>query len=605
MKFLIVFLCVPLFYYDKLLAQPADTLANDSLKIYRDIERLAKKRPYTYLLYKAIFNLPRVEEKQEQQIKAPQYERYSGRVIRNILITTLDPLGYSIRDTSSRPRSWLEKSVNSLHKKSFNATIRNQLLFKRGDRYDPLKVKETERILRQAKHVNDVLISVVPVPNTKDSVDIIIREQDVWSLEGGAEWLPSSWSLSATQNNFFGTSHRVKESIRFDHGTGYNHYGSYTIPYIRNTFINFEAGYYYDAWHFRRSLSISRSFFSPLTRWMGGIALSRNADYDSIPFINQSYYPLRIRTAYYDYWAGYSIPIVRRGLSEEERGTSFILTGRNVSTRYMLRPAAFPDSLWSFENTQFHMLGVGLSSRTYYRDYFIYRFGVPEDVPAGRKLNVVIGQELKETSMRFYLGVDCGIGVFIPKTGYFGLHGHYGSFINQNKLEQSVLNLDLGYFTELLVINRWRVRQFVRVRSVNGFNRLGNEYIDINGDRGLRGFNSSQAIGKSKFVMNFQTQAYLPYRLLGFNFAPIVFFGLAWVGDNTAPVFSTQMFQNYGLGVLIKNEYLVWKTFQFTMGLYPYVPGKNGSVVKFNPIKTYDFRFKDFSIDRPEILPYE
>ena len=38
--------------------QVSDTTdVRDSLKVYRDIERIAKKRPLTFLLYKSIFNL--------------------------------------------------------------------------------------------------------------------------------------------------------------------------------------------------------------------------------------------------------------------------------------------------------------------------------------------------------------------------------------------------------------------------------------------------------------------------------------------------------------------------------------------------------------------
>ena len=65
-----------------------------------------------------------------------------------------------------------------------------------------------------------------------------------------------------------------------------------------------------------------------------------------------------------------------------------------------------------------------------------------------------------------------------------------------------------------------------------------------------------------------------------------------------------KMFQSYGLGLQVKNDHLVFNTFQFTLGFYPYIPGR-GTVFKTNPIKSYHFRFSDFAIDRPGILPFE
>ena len=218
---------------------------------------------------------------------------------------------------------------------------------------------------------------------------------------------------------------------------------------------------------------------------------------------------------------------------------------------------------------------------------------------------MIFGQELTQVRLRWYLGAQAGFGKHVPNVGYTSLHGYYGTFINRGRYEQSVLHAEFGYFRDLVSLKRWRLRQFVRVRSTTGVNRSGWEQLYITGVQGLRGFNSEDAKGRQRFVVNFQTQAYAPWDLLGFRIAPIVFMGVAWVGDGlTESLFSYTMYQSYGFGVLIKNEFLVWKTFQVTAALYPYVPGRNSALFKYNPLRSYDFSFREFAIDRPAVLPY-
>src|SRR5688572_28278637 len=98
-----------------------EDLKTDTLRIYHSIERFAKKKRFTHQLYKAVFNLPDTTKKKKitrNQGKVDYYERYGGRIIRNIIIQTLDPFGYKARDTAAIPRSFIQKGGNFLHNRS-------------------------------------------------------------------------------------------------------------------------------------------------------------------------------------------------------------------------------------------------------------------------------------------------------------------------------------------------------------------------------------------------------------------------------------------------------------------------------------------------------
>src|SRR5205814_8643075 len=117
----------------------------------------------------------------EEECPEPSCDVYRNRIIRNIQIVTLEPFGYSVHDTTVHQHSLLQKAGNFLHQRSTRLTIKNQLLIKKNTPLDPVKLKESERIIRQSAYVYDVLFHVEPVEGTNDSVDVVIIEQDLFS----------------------------------------------------------------------------------------------------------------------------------------------------------------------------------------------------------------------------------------------------------------------------------------------------------------------------------------------------------------------------------------------------------------------------------------
>jgi len=68
---------------------------------------------------------------------------------------------------------------------------------------------------------------------------------------------------------------------------------------------------------------------------------------------------------------------------------------------------------------------------------------------------------------------------------------------------------------------------------------------------------------------------------------------------------NSKMYWQLGVGVLIKNEYLIINTFQFSISFYPLIPGAGQNVFKMNAIKTDDFGFRNFEIGKPAIVEFQ
>jgi hypothetical protein len=64
------------------------------------------------------------------------------------------------------------------------------------------------------------------------------------------------------------------------------------------------------------------------------------------------------------------------------------------------------------------------------------------------------------------------------------------------------------------------------------------------------------------------------------------------------------MYPQLGMGVLIRNDYLVIKHFQLSFAFYPSIPGDGNNVFKANPFRSTDFGFPDFVIGKPAVLEF-
>ncbi|MFA7367992.1 MAG: hypothetical protein WC008_06755, partial [Bacilli bacterium] len=82
------------------------------------------------------------------------------------------------------------------------------------------------------------------------------------------------------------------------------------------------------------------------------------------------------------------------------------------------------------------------------------------------------------------------------------------------------------YFTNLIEIRNWKLRQFIKPQLVVGINRTDYDTLTINKEYGLKGFNSPILSGNSRLLLTSQTQLYAPWNFIGFHFGPFLTFSL-------------------------------------------------------------------------------
>jgi len=592
--------------YQFLFAQEI-SIKKDSSKIYREIEKYYKKRKFTQFVYKLIFEpvaKQKVRKSSFQKIKKQNYTRYEGKIIRDIKITTLDPFGYSDSDTTQVPNNSLAKYGNSLHLKTKKIAIQNLLLFKKNKPLDSLLIKESERLLRSQQYIRSITSTIKLV--SQDSVDVLIRVLDSWSSVPDVNLATSKSKFYLTEKNFLGIGHEFTNSYTTSLTSNKNGYSStYFIPTIRNTFINARISYAIDLdGNYAKSTTIDRPFFSPYARWGAGLAIGQNLDKLSVINENQTSEIQNSKSNFQDYWAGHSFQIFR-GNSEYHRTTNFITTARYFNKNYIEKPFLNKDSLPVYDTEKLYLIGLGISSRKFTQDKYIFNFNVVEDIASGFAYNITTGYQKKYNQYQFYAGARIAIGNYF-EFGYLSGNLEYGTFVNDGKTNQSTSSLRLVYFTNLQELGSWKFRQFIKPQLVIGNNRLNAnaDRLTLNDANGIVGFKSETLFGTKKLLIGFQTQCYSPWRVFGFRLNPYLNYTAGLLGNEASGFQRSKLYSQIGLGIIVSNDYLVFSSFQVSFSFYPNIPDGN-SLFRTNSFTTSDFGLQNFEISKPVLADYK
>ena len=589
----------------------------DTTQVYQKIEAYSKKSKFTIFLHKFIFEPSKIKTSNPIRKQEPKvYTKYEGKIIRNIHIETLDPFGYSVSDSTNKVGNWGERFGNQIHIKTSQLAVKNLLLFKRNKPLDPLEIKESERLIRQQRFVREVLITTEPIPKNADSVDIYIRVLDSWSLIPKGSISSSRTAAGFNEKNFLGTGHEFNNKFTKRLTDGKNAYRmKYEIPNINNTYIKASVAYQIDLNdHYGKSLNIDRIFYSPLTRWAGGVYIDEQFRTDSLQNEQLQHNSQNFKFNSQDFWAGYSFPIFN-GKTERERTSNLIFSARSLFVQYKESPTIEYDKINFFSDETFYLGGVGITSRQFVEDQYLFHYGIIEDVPVGKIYGITGGYQIKNNQERFYLGARASFGNYF-KWGYLSTNFEYGTFFKESKTEQTAYSFQANYFTNLFEIGKWKMRQFIKPQIIIGVNRMesfgdkltineSTNFQGINGagihganSAGIRGFDSA-IYGTKKFVLSIQTQFYSPRNIVGFRLNPFFNFSAAMLGNEDAGLTKSKLYSSIGLGVLINNDYLVFKSFQISFSFYPTIPGQGNNIFKTNSFETSDFGFQDFNFGKP------
>lgn len=582
---------------------------SDSTALYKKIERVSKKHKVTRWLYDAIFIPPsRIADTlapMRPKRRLDPYAKYAGRMVRRVDVHVLDPFGYSIDDTAHAPTNWFERVGNSLHRSTRSRVITDLMLVEPGDTLSSLAISESERVLRTSPGVNDARISVRPLTGQHDSVDLVVMVLDKWSIGVDTDLDLSSGNLALEDHNFLGLGHELQQGVFYSPDSSeIGLFGRHAIFNIGRSHVSFSLSYSTSGSADALGFSLDRPFYSPLAKWGGGLAI--NQSWNLLRYaVPDSTGPavFRLRPFSVDTWFGWSFPLVRER-SFEGQSSNIVLGARYVVTRFADRPPEAFDAVRQYHGSQLYLFSIGLSLRQYYKERYLFRFGLNEDVPEGLFIGATTGFRRQEFSGdQPYFGAEIVHAHNTDHFGYLSTSLAYGTYVDDGMASESILRAEVMYFTDPLRVGKWNLRQFVRAHAVVGFAQPSYARITFAGAE-LFGLDSDPLGGTRKLVLNLETVAYAPYDFFGFRFAPVLRIGFGTLGEEHDGLLAGRIFSAFGAGLLVRNENLLFKTFELSIGYFPLQPG-GGSNFQVNPYNNVDLRARDLAFTRPAVVPFD
>lgn len=105
---------------------------------------------------------------------------------------------------------WLFRTMNAFHVRTRERTIRWELLFAESECYDPSRITESERTLRELPYILDAGVDAEPHPD--GGYRVLVRTQDSWAASAGAAFSfdegVTLTGIRASAKNVLGTGTR-------------------------------------------------------------------------------------------------------------------------------------------------------------------------------------------------------------------------------------------------------------------------------------------------------------------------------------------------------------------------------------------------------------
>lgn len=571
---------------------------------YNNLQKKAWKNKFLTELHRLIF----ISIDTSHQIKKPQeshvrFLNYKGKHIRSINFISIEVFGQSVNDSTLKYSTWLENAANKMHIYTRSSELRKLLIQKEGDAINPFLLAENEHIIRDLPFIRDVRIIVLPDSQNNDFVDIVILTQDVYSLGVIVQPLNLSstklgiyninlWGLGHRQSNMFLIDPMKKEQLRYVEG-------HYRIENIDGLFMSGEL--HYSNYKDNKSIGfdLSRKFITSDTRVAGGISFSHNVQ----TMRENDFILMNSRYNILNTWLGYAFPF-----HSQKKDTTYhnrLVTTLSIDKiQYGYRNIVNQTDYLKAKNQTILISGLSYTSNAYYRDNLLFGYGSSEDIPYGKLFGIQVGYSFEELHNRSYIDAYYSAGNRINNLGYINYSIESGGYLHSGIYEDGILKSKLSLASQLYTHGAHHFRHYINLTYVREINLNGSERIIINDKYGIRGLKSQTLSGTQKLSMNFESVMFSPVYILGFRFSTFGFVDVGFFGSEQRSILNQQMYSGLGIGIRIKNENLVFNTFQLRFAFYPLEPERsNRFSADVSNVPTASF--SDFTVKQPQVITFE
>ena len=534
------------------------------------------------------------------ELSEQKFLRHEGKRIDSIRIKRLDVFDSSVNDTTRVKRSRIEKVLNRISFNTRESTIRQNLLFKEGDRIDPYVLADSERLLWDLDFIKDARIVVIPDKLNNDSVSILVIVKDQWSLMlTGSQKQGNGFSLSMTERNIGGLGHQISSSMSYISPNPLRFGINYSVQNIHGSFVTGKLTYLKLADIKMEGLEFSRELVSPVLKYSGGLEISRTSRKieDSLPFFTDNDYNLM------GFWVGRRIHF-KVMKNDIDRRRTLVISGRFRMIQFIKRPIITNSTWYRYHDKTYYLGNIAFIQHRYYRTNLLYDFGQTENIPYGFLVNLTSGIIDNSIRTRWYISTALAAGKRIERLGYGAGKVSFSGCPVGGTIKLGILKMQILYFTDIVRFGGFRFRQFFKTEYLTGMNRFSDDSIDFSIAENIRGVGYKHKVtGTQHLLLSSDTVVFTPWRVKGITITLFSFADVDIIGSSHRKIFSQNYYSGLGLGIRLHSETIGIKTVELRFTWYPRLPLEH-KAYGLSPSVGNRIIPIDFIRSKPEILDY-
>lgn len=499
-----------------------------------------------------------------------RYAEFAGRQIAVVIVQQVDRL-----HPDGAARSDLMSSLaRTLRPYTRESVLRQYLLFDRGEPLDPLKLADSERLLRGIEYIADVRLHVVPLTGQEDEVAVVVEVRD--RLPVGARL--SARGVDRLEAGLFhanvgGLDLRLGADLRYRRRvtpeTGWG--GELRKRNLGGRFLDVELEYE-DSWRaLGRRASVTRVEAHPDIRWVGGVAWSDQAGRDA----GQP----RFRTDAADGWAGRVIRL-RPGRDGATGARAVLVPAIGYAwVHHDERPAVAPDSNFVWHGSRQLLAGLTWMRSRDYRTSFLHGLGQTENLSGGQGLKLstaYVDGEFRDRTGLFLQGWRQAVR---GRGDVLDLGLDLGGYFRDGRLEDGSLRLGVHYVSPLLGSAGLRSRLLLGARFHRAVRPTAGAPLTLAGDLGPRELDLAQPGGDRRLVVDTEWRCYPPWVVAGFRCQVYAFADGALLATGGRSLADQPLLGSAGLGLRIGNPDLVLPVLQVQVAFLRGMDDNAASVV--------------------------
>lgn len=450
------------------------------------------------------------------------------------------PPGTRIRDVRIHNRPIFDTSdpdedgpvyrlLNWLNIPTWESALRSQLVFAEGEAYEPSKLNESERILRNRDYLTAAWIS--PTRLCGDEVEVSVLTRDTWTLfptvgvsRSGGE---NQTALGLSDPNFLGSGKSVSVSRNRD------------ADRIETSFSLFDPNVLGSRWQARlgydersdgrgRRVAVERPFFSEHALWSFGIDAGEEHLEESRFFGGDkvSRFQREVETAGIEYG---------RTLPGKDNDRLRLLAGyRYEAQSFSPIEGRDPPTPFPADRTlSYPWIGLQWQENRFHQSVNLTQLQRVEDIRNGVELRTEIGysaSDLGASDDRLVVSNVLSDALLADERRFadyqLSQSGHYR--LDAGRAENLQATLQLRYFH---ADGTGRSGWFTRLRLSAAHNLTADRQLTLGGDNGLRGYPRHYQEGSRRFLWTVERRYYPdwhPFKL--FHVGGVLFAdaGRAW-----------------------------------------------------------------------------